>query len=123
MAYSFTWPATLPQSPQKGYSETGSANIISTPMDSGPAKRRLRGKRAQNLSVSFIMTDAQVTILETFVLGPSAIQGVKRFGFTHPRTKTIVEVRLMTQNDGQLYTLNYTAPGYWTVSMTLEVLP
>lgn len=123
MAYSYVWPSSLPQVPQKGFSETGGANIVSTSMDSGPAKRRYRGKRAQIMQLSFVMTDAQVSTLETFVLGPNAIRGVSRFGFTHPRTHTIVEVRLVAQGEGALYNLVYLAPGYWTVSLQMEILP
>jgi hypothetical protein len=124
MAYNYTWPPTLPQSPQKGYTETGSANILSTPMDAGPPKLRYRGKKSQMLSVSFLMTTEQLADLEAFVLGPTAIRGVARFGFPHPRTNTTVEVRILPEgNDGTLYNINYTAPGYYTVTMKLEVLP
>lgn len=122
MAYSYVWPTSLPQVVQKGYTETGSATILSTPMDSGPAKRRYRGKKPQTLSVSFIMTTAQVETLETFVLGSAAIRGVSRFGFPHPRTNAVVEVRIVP-SDGTLYNTSYTAPGYYTISMNLEVLP
>jgi hypothetical protein len=123
MAYSYTWPPTLPQTPQKGYSETGSANILSTPMDAGPPKRRYRGKMPQTLSVSFLMTTEQVAALEAFVLGPTAIRGVARFGFPHPRTNTLVEVRIIPEGQGTLYNITYTAPGYYTITMRLEVLP
>jgi len=123
MAYSYIWPPGLPQVPQKGYTETGGANILSTNMDSGPAKRRYRGKRVQMLNVSFLMTTQELTTLETFVLGPSAIRGVARFGFPHPRTGSIVEVRIMPEGEGDLYNTSYTAPGYFTVTLTLEVLP
>lgn len=124
MAYSYVWPASLPQVPQKGYSETGGANILSTAMDSGPAKRRYRGKKPQILSVSFLMTTTEVATLETFALGPSAIRGVARFGFPHPRTGLTVEVRILPEgNDGNLYNVSYSAPGYYNVSMKLEVLP
>jgi hypothetical protein len=124
MSYTYIWPPSLPQTPQKGYSETGGANILSTAMDSGPAKRRYRGKKPQLLSVSFLMTTTEVATLETFALGPNSIRGVARFGFPHPRTGNTVEVRILPEgNDGNLYTVNYTAPGYYTVSMRLEVLP
>ena len=123
MAYSYIWPPGLPQVPQKGYTETGGANILSTNMDSGPAKRRYRGKRVQMLNVSFLMTTQELAALETFVLGPSAIRGVTRFGFPHPRTGSIVEVRIMPEGEGNLYNTSYTAPGYFTVTLTLEVLP
>jgi hypothetical protein len=121
MAYSYTWPATLPQSPQKGYSETGGVLILRTPQDAGPAKMRVRGNKPQVLSVSFLMNTTQVTALETFV--KTTIKGVARFGFTHPRTGVIVEVRIVPQGDGDFYTLQYQAPGYYQVTMQLEILP
>lgn len=123
MAYSYLWPPSLPQVPQKGFTETGSANIIRTPMDAGPAKQRYRGKRAQNMSLSFVMTDSDVVQLETFVLGPNYIRGTSRFGFPHPRTQQVVEVRIVPQSEGALYTATYLAPGYWTVNLQLEILP
>jgi hypothetical protein len=123
MAYSYVWPSSLPQVPQKGFSETGNANILSTSMDAGPAKRRYRGRQAQTMQLTFIMTNTQVSTLETFVLGPSAIKGVARFGFKHPRTGVMVETRLVPQSGGTLYNLTYLAPGYWTVSLQLEILP
>jgi hypothetical protein len=121
MAYSYVWPVSLPQSPQKGFVETGGVLILRTPMDSGPAKQRRRGQRPQGLQVTFIMTTAQTQTLETFVR--NTIQGTARFGFTHPRLNTIVETRIVPQADSQLYSLTYLAPGYWTVSLQLEILP
>lgn len=123
MAYSYVWPTALPQVPQKGFSETGGANVISTPMDKGIAKRRYLGKKPQVMNLSFMMTDTQVQTLETFVLGPNYIRSVARFGFTHPRTQQVVEVRLVPQSEGVMYNLAYLAPGYWTVTLQMEILP
>lgn len=121
MAYTYVWPVTLPQAPQKGFKETGGALIVRTPTDKGPAKLRRRGQLAKKLTVSFIMTTAQVTILENFV--NLDIKGTARFGFMHPRTSQIVEVRMVPSQEGELYNLTYLAPGYWTVDTTFEVLP
>lgn len=115
------WPATLPQSPQKGYTETGGVMVIRTPMDSGPAKQRRRGAATKSMDLSFIMTDAQVVTLQDFV--ETTILGTARFGFPHPRTKTTVEARIVPQQEGVLYNLTYLAPGYWTVAAKLEILP
>ena len=116
-----TWPLSLPQSPQKGFTETGGALILRTPMDAGPAKQRRRGARPQGLQVSFVMTTAQTIILEDFV--KTTLEGVKRFSFTHPRLNTAVETRIVPQGEGQLYSFTYLAPEYWTVSLQLEILP
>lgn len=121
MAYYYTWPEALPQVPQKGYTESTGVNMLRTPMDSGPAKQRYRGKKPSTMQVSFIMTDAQVETLETFAT--ETIRGTARFGFKHPRTQDMVEVRILTQQEGILYNSAYLAPGYWNVTMQLEILP
>lgn len=121
MAYAYIWPASLPQVPQKGFTETGGALIMRTQMDAGIAKQRRRGLSPSQLNTTFILTTAQVSTFETFVA--NTIKGIARFGFTHPRTKSIVEVRIMPQGEGTLYNLTYLAPGYWTLALQLEVLP
>jgi len=121
MAYSYIWPISLPQSPQKGYTETGGVLTVRTPQDSGPAKLRYIGNKPQVLSVTFLMTTTQVTALENFV--KTTIRGTARFGFPHPRLTTTVEARIVPQGEGDYYTLTYAAPGYYSVSLILEVLP
>jgi hypothetical protein len=121
MAYTYTWPATLPQSPQKGFRESIGALILRTPMDSGPAKQRYRGKRSNEMQVSFVMTTAQVSTLSTWIT--DTIKGTARFGFTHPRTQTIVETRIVPTGDGELFNSAYLAPGYWNISLKFEILP
>jgi hypothetical protein len=116
-----SWPPTLPQVPQKGYTETGGVLVVRTPTDSGPAKMRKRGNRPQTLNMSFLMTTAQVASLETFV--KTTIQGTIRFEFPHPRLGVPTEVRIVPQGEGEYYTLSYVAPGYYTTQLTLEVLP
>jgi len=121
MAYSYTWPPTLPQVPQKGYTEDKGFILIKTPMDAGPAKVRKRGKRPNVLNVSFLMTSTDITTLEYFV--EYTILGTARFAFPHPRTGTLTEVRIMPQGEGVMYNISYLAPGYYTVSLQLEVMP
>ena len=67
------------------------------------------------------MTTAQTQTLETFV--KDTLGGISRFGFTHPRLNTTVEARIVPESEGQLYSFTYLAPGYWTVSLQLEILP
>ena len=121
MSYSYVWPATLPQTPQKGYTESGGANILTTAMDSGVAKRRYRGKSSNTMQVTFLMSGADVATMENFIA--NTIRGTARFGFTHPRLKTVVEVRIVPNGSTGLYNITYAAPDYWTVSLQLEILP
>lgn len=122
MATSITWPVSLPSAPTvANYSESVGANILRTPMDAGPAKMRYRGKRPDVLSCNFVMTKTQVATLNTFIL--TTIGGVKRFNFTHPRTGASVEVRIVPQDNGQLFTANTIKGDVFAVAMQLEVLP
>lgn len=125
MAYTYSWTAlSWPGSapiPQKGFSESMGANILRTPMDSGPAKVRYRGKKPSILNVSFLMSTAEIAVLETFLY--TTTKGTTRFGFPHPRTGATIEVRVVPQSADALYSLSYVAPGYYTVTMQLEVLP
>lgn len=121
MAAAYTWPNTLPQVPQRGYSEQGGVNLVRSQTDTGPAKQRRRAASANKLSVSFLMTTAQVATFEDFVL--NSLKGVSRFYFTHPRLLTQQEVRIVPSGSGDEYTVDYHAPGYWMVKLTLEILP
>ena len=121
MAYSYVWPPILPQVPQKGYTETGGVLMVRTPQDSGPAKMRYRGQKPQILNLSFLMSTTQIATLDVFI--KSTIKGTSRFGFTHPRTDIVVEVRIIPQGDGDYYTMTYQGPGYYLVTTQFEVLP
>ncbi len=121
MAYAHVWPTSLPQRPLNNYSETSGVMIIRTQPDSGPAKQRRRGQRPDTLSVQFDMSTTQVETLRAFV--QDTLRGITRFGFTHPRTLQVVEVRIVPQGDGALYNIGYIMPELWQVSLQLEVLP
>lgn len=121
MAVNFSWPPSLPQNPQESYSETGGVLVLRTQTDSGPAKMRRRGKRTHTMNCSFYMSSEQVQTLENFV--ENVIMGTMRFGFTHPRTRQIVEVRIVPQQDGQMFSLSYITKDWWNVSIEFEVLP
>jgi hypothetical protein len=121
MALQFNWPTTLPQTVERGFTESIGLNVLRTPMDAGPAKMRRRSVRPETLSVQFLFTTAQVAILETFII--DTLQGVYRFGFRHPRKGTTVETRIVPTSDGQYFTAAYRAPGYWGISLQLEILP
>jgi hypothetical protein len=118
---SFVWPLDLPQVPQRGYSEELGVSILRTTMDLGPAKLRRRGTRPDVLNVSFLMTSSQVETLENFV--ENTIKGTARFDFIHPRKLVVSEVRIVPKEGGTYFNLQYAAPGYYTVSLQLEILP
>ena len=136
---SISWPATLPKYPQKGFSETSGVIVARTSMDKGPAKQRRLGNAVNTFSVTYFMDRFQIDTFETFV--KSTLKGVLRFTIPHPRnpfpnpaaitgkyveTSVVdlnLEVRIVPQNNGELYTLNYLGPGYYNVSLTLEALP
>lgn len=121
MAALYTWPVTLPEYPEKGFSESGGVNVLRTPMDSGPPKQRFIGKSSKMITVSYFMTEAQVDIFIDFT--ENTLKGTSRFYIMHPRKKTQVEARIVAQSSGQLYTLQYSAPGYYMVNFQLEILP
>jgi len=121
MAYSYTWPGTLPSLPDTNYSETGGVNIIRSPMDAGPAKQRKRGNKPQVLQLTYTMSAAQVVIFEDFV--KNTLKGTARFGVTHPRLATVVEARIVPQSGGDLYTITYINPMRYSVSFQIEILP
>jgi hypothetical protein len=116
------WPITLPQVPQKGFQETVGVNILRSQTDAGPAKQRRRASRPNEMTLSFIMTTAECDILETFV--KDTIKGVSRFTFPHPRKLgTNIDARIIPGSTGEFFTLQYLAPGFWTTSLKLEVMP
>ena len=112
---------SLPQVPQKGFTESIGLNVIRSPMDAGPAKMRRRSTAVNTMDLSFIMTTAQTTTLENFI--KNTLLGTKRFSFPHPRTATTVEVRIVPSGDSEFFKLQYLAPGYWNTSLKFEILP
>jgi hypothetical protein len=124
------WPATLPQVPQKGFTESVGINVIRSATDAGPAKQRRRASRPNELSVNFLMTTAQTQKLEDFIKNlptnttTPGIAGVNRFTFPHPRILgTTIEVRIIPGSGGEFFNLQYMAPGYWSTSLKFEVMP
>jgi hypothetical protein len=118
----YTWPPSLPTSADSsGFAESYGVLILSTPMDAGPAKRRRRGVKPRMLSVNFVMTNTQIATLETFI--NDTIKGTARFDFPHPRTQVTMEVRIVPNGDGELFSVSYFSHDLYTVSMNLEQMP
>jgi hypothetical protein len=121
MAVNIYWPSTLPQKPQENFSEVGGVLVLRSQTDKGPAKMRRRGKYGGTMQVSFYMTNAQYSTFKAFV--EDTLFGTKRFGFNHPMTNALLEVRIVPQQDGQMYNTSYITNGWNNVSMTFEVIP
>lgn len=80
------WPSTLPQGPAAFSEKPG--EILRTPNDSGPSKRRKRfTKNPVAVQMEFILTMAQKNTLEAFI-NSSLSGGVIEFTFKHPWTQT-----------------------------------
>ncbi len=121
MAYSVTWPSTLPQKPNTDFNGDFGVRVASTPMDKGAAKRRYLGKRVNTQSCTFNMSLAQIATLQTFIT--DTLAGTKRFGFADPLTNTMLEVRIVPQDDDKFFTYSYITNNYLAVTLTLEILP
>ncbi len=118
----YTWPPGLPQSPLKeGFSEVGGVNVIRTPMDKGPARTRRLSRLAKPVQVVFIMSSAEVALLNTFI--EDTLFGVRRFNFPHPRLLSTVEARIVPGSEGVFFTVSALGGNQWQVALTLEVLP
>lgn len=112
------WPGTLPQCTQhNGYVETKDDGILRTSTDIGPQKRRKRTNAVvTNLSVSWVMTAAQLATLESFF--QSTIQaGSLAFDFPHPRLGGTVSAVFAGP-----YSIAPHGQG-WAVSASLEIQP
>ena len=125
-----SWPTDLPQVPQKGFTESAGINIIRSQTDAGPAKQRRRASRPNEMNVSFIMTTAQTQKLEDFIKNlptdttTPGIAGVNRFTFPHPRKLgTTIDVRIVPGSGGEFFNMQYIAPGYYSTSLKLEIMP
>ncbi len=114
-----SWPNTLPVSPLlDGFRETVPNAVVRTDMEQGPAKIRRRTTAAvRALSVSYLMSKAQVETLETFYL-TTLMSGSLPFDFTHPRNSVSVSCRFV-----QPPAYGSANGNYFKVMLALEVLP
>jgi len=113
------WPITLPAYPlTEGFREKMPENILRTDMEQGPAKLRRRTTAGvRGMEMSYLMSKAQVSALETFYNSTLA-GGVFDFSYTHPRSGATLDCRFVkppqyTAQDADLF----------KVDIVLEVLP
>jgi len=116
-----TWPPTLPQRPTTNFSGSGGALIVRTPMDKGVPKQRRRGKKPIVLNVTYEMTISQLNTFETFV--NNTLLGVLRFTTVHPISGNSIEVRIVPQGEGDLYSYSYIQYNLYSVQFQLEIMP
>ena len=120
---SAVWPPGLPQSPQiGGYSAPFPNRLLTYSMDSGDDKTRRRGPKPVEITVRYLMTDAQVSVLETFcaqTIGSGAIW----FDWPHPKLGRAVRAKIVPTQSA-LYTSVPQGSGmYWLIGMTIKYWP
>lgn len=121
------WPGTLPQKPLlEGYGEVAQSPKYSVPTDnSQPIERPKTTLRAQKITCSMDMTDAQLATFETFVYSTLG-QGALEFLLPHPRLTTPVRTKIIGDEPYSLQLMTPaigSRPAKWKVSMTLMVFP
>lgn len=113
------FPPTLPQLIlSDGYAEEYESALIRTSVDVGPPKVRARyTTEIFRFSGTLILTTDQVSTMETFYQ-TTLNGGVDYFTWTHPRTKTTVDMRLINRPSIELL-----GNGYWRCGLSCEVTP
>lgn len=87
-----SWPS-LPAPLINTFRESTPDNILRTQMDKGVAKvRRRTTANARNIQFTLLLTEAQVSTLETFYI-TTLTSGADEFTYTHPRTGDSVTAR------------------------------
>lgn len=115
------WPKKLPQVPSKGFSQEVISNILKTPDSSGVSDMYYKGTKPSTLTLSFVLTGYQVSILEVFI--KNTVKGVLRFRFPHPRKQgTFIKCRFVPQEGGTILQLQYQTADYWLASINLEIV-
>ena len=120
----YRWPTNLPQKPQRdGYRRSLPNNLIRSSMDTGSDKVRKRGRfKPQNVSATYVLTDAQRNVLEDFVRN-SLAEGAICFNWPHPELNKLVRARLKASNDGILDFQPFGNTLVWQVTVNLEIWP
>ncbi len=113
-----TWPASLPQQfERQSVQEEMENNVIETPMDYGPPKRRRRTTtNVSHLSGTMIMSETQIAAFKTFYY--TTLQETGNFDFPDPHGGSDLDVVF-----AQVPTTTYFVPGKWRVRLKLEVQP
>ena len=115
-----TWPLTLPAAPEgPGYTETLPNTLVRTAMDAGPPKVRQRYTAGvRPFSMTWMLTKAQVAILDTFYLSTLAGGSLSFDGLPQPRTQAAATFRFVEPPS-----YAYLGPDVWRATTKLEILP
>jgi hypothetical protein len=116
---SYTWPATLPQSPLlESLSESPPDVVIRTSFDSGIDQVRPRFTTGvRDMPMQLLLTTAQLATFDAFYT--STIFGSLAFDWKHPRTGLTAEFRFK-ERPGPYQPLT---GDLWRVPFILEMLP
>ena len=113
-----TWPATLPDVPDSGYSEKPPNTLIRTNMDAGPAKvRRRHTAGVRQFTMNMLLDKTQVADLDIFYV-TTTNGGADQFTWENPRTEAVANFRFVSE---PVYT--HESGLYWNAQLTLEQLP
>lgn len=115
-----TWPATLPQRFRvEGFTDALPNNVIVSQMESGPPKRRRRTTaNIRKISGEMVMSTSQWDDLKTFF--QTTVAEVLAFDFPEPGNEVSGTLSAIFTAPPQRTAF---APGYWKVSLGLEVQP
>lgn len=125
-----SWPGTLPGYVlEQGFGESLAEQVLESPMEVGPAKRRRRYTRNNRVfTASMMMTDSQSASFESFYY-TTLIGGTLPFDWVHPRLQTAMTFVFrrpapkITELKGESRTWSfaleaYTDPSYVTTGIT-----
>lgn len=114
-----TWPASLPARPEwPSYQEEPSVALIRGTLPGLPTRRRRSTVIVQPLSLTWILTAAQMATFETFYTD-TLREGAKVFdGLAHPRTGVAGRWRFAGAPQ-----YDWLGPNGWRVTTPLELVP
>lgn len=118
------WPSSLPLAPLRdGFGDTAPSNLLRSETDTGPAKvRRRGGAKPHSVSCTYVLTDEQADIFESFVVNTLS-GGSLCFDWWHPVLGRYVRARLAPSDSG-LFTRSYWGNSLdWQYSVSLEYWP
>ena len=119
------WPSTLPQSFEaRDYQFTPGTGVITTDMDTGPAKVRRRFTAVSNYhSGSMVMTKTIYTTIFLPYFNTDLSQGITPFDFPDPISGATVSMRWSIPGKGRPFSTRQHSPDSVRVAFSLEELP